>query len=176
MFGTTPSLPSSSINLPIHRPRKGHPETVLCLSPMETLEAHFISRSMVCPGEEICGLCQAGRPKRSISYFVAVVGSNLRLIRLSGPAAIGLLSTPPSYGRIFRIESVGTKKPLRISHEGDCDKQQWTEYSGLMLIKILAAIHGLGTLAEAETYDDALLLANQQAEILINLQALDHSS
>lgn len=172
MFGATATRDLVTNHIPIHQFQKGRPENVLAVSVLEGVYTHFDGRSRVCAGKGYCRLCEIGRDRRYLGYFAAMLGEQRILVRLTAEAALRCTAHPPKPGVVYRVESVGSRRPLQVSPIGHAKVTPEQMLSQKELLKVLFAIHGLGILPSDLSYEEVIEDARDRAKLLIDRECV----
>lgn len=172
MFGPAIHEDVSASHVPFLPLIPGEPVRVLALTAFESIWIHFEGRSRLCPGSDVCRLCSIGRPARSLHFFGCLSNKKRYLLRVTSQAANRISSTPPNSGRLFLVESIGTRKPLVLVSDGFASVPAGEEMTRIDLLKVLMSIHGLGLPNGGETVAQLIDLARTRAIKVIERESL----
>lgn len=126
--------------LPLLKPgRLQNYRAVVCSEKPVTLSTHFLGRTLVCPGDPDCGLCDLGKPVTWHGYVAIERDRKVFLLRLTAPCVQGLAMGSLKPCRCVVLDRSSARRPLRISLGGESSIRRQVSY--LELLHVVAKLH-----------------------------------
>lgn len=136
-FGSTPRrgtlLPLLSVG------SLDHYTCVVCSSEPVTVQTHFMGRTLVCPGEPECGLCDLGKPTTWYGYLACERDSKQFLLRITASSLGRCKLSHFSCGAKLVLHRKSLRRPIRIEISGKADVRRQVRY--LELLHVVAKVH-----------------------------------
>lgn len=125
-----PLLPSGTLD---------HWVCIVSSSSCVTLNTHYTSRTLVCPGEPECGLCDLGKPTTWYAYLAIEREGKAYLLRLTAPALGRNKLSQFAPGQQLILHRASKRRPLRIEFGGHVQPRRQISY--LELLHVVSKIH-----------------------------------